>query len=216
MLPVPAGSSACGCTGRSGCSRRASWAGSRRCFATIPIRNFFPGSPPPGSWVDVLVVLWVIVALTGGLLIGVAASLAKSPARVFSVFSLHLLKRFKNVCRFACLIWKAQTLDHSPDACAFVLGPLGWPRLVHDYRVFHHEAASECLTYNGGKRPNADRKGFSDRACMPLDVGDVGGWTAPRLRSVIIAARLSRRRFFWPKSFARRAINACGPADDAT
>ena len=22
-----------------------------------PIRNFFPGSPPPGSWVDVLVVL---------------------------------------------------------------------------------------------------------------------------------------------------------------
>ena len=26
-------------------------------FATIPIRNFFPGSPPPGSWVDVLVVL---------------------------------------------------------------------------------------------------------------------------------------------------------------
>lgn len=42
-------------------------------FATIPIRNFFPGSPPPGSWVDVLVVLWVIVALTVGLLIGVAA-----------------------------------------------------------------------------------------------------------------------------------------------
>ncbi|WP_395725722.1 DUF4436 family protein [Nakamurella sp.] len=44
-------------------------------FATIPIRNFFPGSPPPGSWVDVLVVLWVIVALTVGLLIGVAAFL---------------------------------------------------------------------------------------------------------------------------------------------
>jgi len=42
-------------------------------FATVPIRNFFPGSPPPGSWVDVLVVLWVIVALTVGLLIGVAA-----------------------------------------------------------------------------------------------------------------------------------------------
>jgi hypothetical protein len=42
-------------------------------FATIPIRTFFPGSPPPGSWVDVLVVLWVIVALTVGLLIGVAS-----------------------------------------------------------------------------------------------------------------------------------------------
>lgn len=42
-------------------------------FATIPIRNFFPGSPPPGSWVDVLVVLWVIVALAVGMLIGVAA-----------------------------------------------------------------------------------------------------------------------------------------------
>jgi hypothetical protein len=42
-------------------------------FATIPIRNFFPGSPPPGSWVDVLVVLWVFVALTLALVIGLAA-----------------------------------------------------------------------------------------------------------------------------------------------
>lgn len=42
-------------------------------FAVVPIRNFFPGSPPPGSWVDVLVVLWVIVALTVALFIGVAA-----------------------------------------------------------------------------------------------------------------------------------------------
>jgi len=42
-------------------------------FATIPIRNFFPGSPPPGSWVDVLVTLWVVVALTVGLVIGMAA-----------------------------------------------------------------------------------------------------------------------------------------------
>jgi hypothetical protein len=42
-------------------------------FATIPIRNFFPGSPPPGSWVDVLVTLWVIVALTLALVIGLAA-----------------------------------------------------------------------------------------------------------------------------------------------
>ena len=43
-------------------------------FATIPIRNFLPGSPPPGSWVDVLVMLWVIVALTLALVIGLAAS----------------------------------------------------------------------------------------------------------------------------------------------
>jgi len=42
-------------------------------FATIPIRNFFPGSPPPGSWVDVLVVLWVIIALAGVLVIALAA-----------------------------------------------------------------------------------------------------------------------------------------------
>ncbi|HEY5117303.1 MAG TPA: DUF4436 family protein [Nakamurella sp.] len=42
-------------------------------FATIPIRNFFPGSPPPGSWVDVLVTLWVVVALTMALVIGMAA-----------------------------------------------------------------------------------------------------------------------------------------------
>lgn len=42
-------------------------------FATIPIRNFFPGSPPPGSWVDVLVTLWVIVALAVVLLVALAA-----------------------------------------------------------------------------------------------------------------------------------------------
>ena len=42
-------------------------------FATIPIRNFFPGSPPPGSWVDVLVTLWVVVALTLALVIGLSA-----------------------------------------------------------------------------------------------------------------------------------------------
>ncbi len=40
-------------------------------FATIPIRNFLPGSPPPGSWVDIAVVLWVIVALGTALVFGV-------------------------------------------------------------------------------------------------------------------------------------------------
>ena len=49
-------------------------------FATIPIRNFFPGSPPPGSWVDVLVTLWVIVALAVVLLVALAAFI-KNPRR---------------------------------------------------------------------------------------------------------------------------------------
>ena len=36
-------------------------------FATVPLRNFLPGSPPAGSWVDVAVVLWVLVGLTTAL-----------------------------------------------------------------------------------------------------------------------------------------------------
>jgi hypothetical protein len=36
-------------------------------FATVPLRNFLPGSPPPGSWVDVAVVLWVLVGLSTAL-----------------------------------------------------------------------------------------------------------------------------------------------------
>jgi Domain of unknown function (DUF4436) len=32
-------------------------------FAIVPLRNFFPGSPPPGSWVDQAIVLWVLIAL---------------------------------------------------------------------------------------------------------------------------------------------------------
>lgn len=32
-------------------------------FAVIPIRNFLPGSPPPGAWVDQALVLWVLIAL---------------------------------------------------------------------------------------------------------------------------------------------------------
>jgi hypothetical protein len=42
-------------------------------FATIPIRNFLPGSPPAGSWIDVAVVVWVIIALTVALFFGVGA-----------------------------------------------------------------------------------------------------------------------------------------------
>jgi hypothetical protein len=43
-----------------------SWMGAM-LFATIPLRNFLPGSPPPGSWVDAVIVLWVIVALVAAL-----------------------------------------------------------------------------------------------------------------------------------------------------
>ncbi|OBK71334.1 DUF4436 domain-containing protein [Mycobacterium sp. 1274761.0] len=33
-------------------------------FAIIPIRNFMPGAPPPGAWIDQILVLWVLLALT--------------------------------------------------------------------------------------------------------------------------------------------------------
>ncbi len=42
-------------------------------FATIPIRNFLPGSPPAGAWVDAVIVLWVVVALVASLALYVAA-----------------------------------------------------------------------------------------------------------------------------------------------
>jgi len=49
-----------------------SWMGAM-LFATIPLRGFLPGSPPIGSWIDFLVVLWVIVGLIAGLTIYVLA-----------------------------------------------------------------------------------------------------------------------------------------------
>lgn len=51
-------------------------------FATIPLRNFLPGSPPIGSWVDYLIVLWVIAALIAGLVIFILAWLRSGPAGV--------------------------------------------------------------------------------------------------------------------------------------
>lgn len=56
-----------------------SWMGAM-LFATIPLRTFLPGSPPIGSWIDFLIVLWVIVGLIGGLAIYVAAWFRWSPA----------------------------------------------------------------------------------------------------------------------------------------
>jgi hypothetical protein len=36
-------------------------------FAVIPIRNFLPGAPPPGAWIDQALVLWVLIALVGAM-----------------------------------------------------------------------------------------------------------------------------------------------------
>jgi hypothetical protein len=36
-------------------------------FAVIPIRNFLPGAPPPGAWVDQALVIWVLIALVGAM-----------------------------------------------------------------------------------------------------------------------------------------------------
>ncbi|WP_445165566.1 DUF4436 domain-containing protein [Mycolicibacterium sp. Dal123E01] len=36
-------------------------------FAVVPLRNALPDAPPIGTWVDVAVVLWVIVALVGSM-----------------------------------------------------------------------------------------------------------------------------------------------------
>ncbi len=48
-------------------------------FATIPLRTFLPGAPPIGSWVDYLVVLWVVAGLVLSLVIYVKAWLKWSP-----------------------------------------------------------------------------------------------------------------------------------------
>jgi hypothetical protein len=38
-------------------------------FAVIPIRNFLPGAPPAGAWVDQALVLWVLIALVVAMII---------------------------------------------------------------------------------------------------------------------------------------------------
>lgn len=49
-----------------------SWMGAM-LFATVPLRTFLPGSPPIGSWIDYLIVLWVVVGLITGLVVYVLA-----------------------------------------------------------------------------------------------------------------------------------------------
>lgn len=48
-------------------------------FATLPLRGFLPGSPPIGSWVDYLVVLWVVAGLVASLVIYALAWLRWAP-----------------------------------------------------------------------------------------------------------------------------------------
>jgi hypothetical protein len=42
-------------------------------FAVVPLRNALPGSPAFGSWIDLTIVLWVMVALVISMLLYIAA-----------------------------------------------------------------------------------------------------------------------------------------------
>lgn len=42
-------------------------------FAVVPLRNFLPGAPPAGAWIDLAVVLWVLMALAGAMVVFAAA-----------------------------------------------------------------------------------------------------------------------------------------------
>lgn len=42
-------------------------------FAIVPLRNFLPGSPPQGSWIDQALVLWVLIALVVAMFLYVLA-----------------------------------------------------------------------------------------------------------------------------------------------
>src|SRR6202012_1302667 len=42
-------------------------------FAVVPLRNSLPGSPAFGSWIDLTIVLWVLVALVVSMLLYIAA-----------------------------------------------------------------------------------------------------------------------------------------------
>jgi len=42
-------------------------------FAIVPLRNFLPGNPPLGSWIDQAVVLWVLIGLVVGMFLFILA-----------------------------------------------------------------------------------------------------------------------------------------------
>ena len=49
-------------------------------FALIPLRGFFPGAPPLGSWMDVLVFFWVLLTLMSALALVVLWVLSRAGA----------------------------------------------------------------------------------------------------------------------------------------
>jgi len=42
-------------------------------FAIVPLRNILPGAPPPGAWIDQILILWVIIALVAAMVIYIRA-----------------------------------------------------------------------------------------------------------------------------------------------
>nr|WP_077078406.1 DUF4436 domain-containing protein [Mycobacterium numidiamassiliense] len=42
-------------------------------FAVVPLRNILPGAPPPGSWIDQAVVIWVLIGLAAALVLYIIA-----------------------------------------------------------------------------------------------------------------------------------------------
>jgi hypothetical protein len=48
-------------------------------FAVVPLRSVLPGSPPAGSWVDQVVVIWVLIALATAMVVYIAAWYRERP-----------------------------------------------------------------------------------------------------------------------------------------
>lgn len=47
-------------------------------FALLPLRNFLPGSPPVGSWIDILVFFWVEIVIMASMLTVLVTMLIRS------------------------------------------------------------------------------------------------------------------------------------------
>jgi hypothetical protein len=42
-------------------------------FVVMPLRNFLPGSPPTGAWIDQTIVIWVLLGLAVAMVIYIVA-----------------------------------------------------------------------------------------------------------------------------------------------
>lgn len=47
-------------------------------FSVVPIRSVLPGDPPPGSWIDEAIVLWVLIALAAAMVTYILAWFRRS------------------------------------------------------------------------------------------------------------------------------------------